>query len=448
VFEERQPRSETRISVEAPESASVARVVVFGVGDAGHTALQRFFIALEEGCGMTFVIVQHRPQASQSSATAVSEALQQLTDLPVHDLDPQVRVDLAPDQVFVAAPGWQVEFSSGRLRATQPTEAGVLDATFGSLARVHGARGVGIVLPGSGRDGEWGVQAIADNGGTTYATPPPDAAPFDMTAIAIATGRVTHVLSPFQIAQELTEPEPLEWPAASANTTPTSSGAAPATREELERDHAALLRANRELIAAHSLLHSQVSELSTELQEAHARNAALLQAQCELSGLVGGTSLALVLLDEKLRVQGYSGDLQELYEITPKDIGKPLSELPHRAHQMPALPSMHSLLHGTQPAEADVVTPERWYLRRVLVREPAKAARRTRVMSLTDPIRLVVLFIDVTKLKDSEAAAQPHDDWVRTITDGSPSLISYVDEAIAHKLPPGASTGSRRTESA
>lgn len=428
MFEEPQQIWEHPLAIDTSPSANVTRVVALGVGDAGLAALKRFFIALDEGCGMAFVVVQHTALTAHA-AFALPELLRQLTDLPVVELEPGMA--LSPDHVFVAAPGDAWELSAEQL--FRPSVYGdepfgqrtVVDRLFRSLAHSVGSRAIGIVLPGTGSDGALGVQAIARTGGTTYAIQPfgPQAyesgAPFSMLESAIATGCVNHVLSPFQIAQALTEPELFEW---SQSAAPRAS-----TREELAHDNAALLQLNRQLFSIHGRLQQRLAELRSALDHAQSRNTALSNTYSELSVLLGAAPLVLVFLDDRLCVQSYSGDIDKLFVIGDADIGRPLAHLEHRAHEMPPLPAMHELVRNPHLYDADIVTTERWFVRRIMVRDSSS-------QDATQPSRptgVVIVFLDVTKLKDSEAAAHPHDEWLRTITDAVPSVISYVDEAIA-----------------
>jgi PAS domain-containing protein len=222
-----------------------------------------------------------------------------------------------------------------------------------------------------------------------------------MLECAIATGSVQHVLSPFQIAQTLAEPPTLEYAMASLTAAPR-----PKTREQLEQENRELARTNRELLGVHGELQRRVAELQTALLYAQFHASGLVQAHAAVSSLLSGASIALIELDANLRVQGYSGDVSQLYGLTPGDIGKPLAQLEHRAQHMPALPPCLELLHASQAAqldEADVVTADRWYIRRILPRALHVQGSHDRAV---DPTGAVLVFIDVTKLKDSEAWAE------------------------------------------
>ncbi|MEY4582572.1 MAG: hypothetical protein RL701_7275 [Pseudomonadota bacterium] len=407
--------TDREIGREHADYTDITRVVALGVGDAGWPALQRFFIALEDGCGLAIIIVQHACQTGQTGQTSAAR-LAQLIDLPIVELLPYTAPrPLAPDHVFIAPPGVTVELVEGLLTATQlapHAEHTAIDHVFRSLAHALGPSAAGVVLPGAGSDGALGVQALARVGAATFAVQAPHtrapAAVSDMLDSAIATGCVQHVLSPFQIAQALAEPPTLEYAI-------TARAARPKTREQLEQDNRELTRANRELLGVHGELQQRISELQVSLLYAQFHASGLVQAHANVSTLLSGTAIALIELDAQLCVQGYSGDVSQLYGLTPEDIGKPLAQVEHRAQHMPALPPCLELLHASQAAqldEADVVTADRWYVRRILPRalhvnraDEQKRAPSARARAM-DSTGAVLVFIDVTKLKDSEAWAE------------------------------------------
>ena len=80
-----------------------------------------------------------------------------------------------------------------------------IDLLFGSVAVSFGARSVGIILSGSGRDGASGVSAINMAGGVTMAEDPSKAEFGAMPYAAVATGYVDIVLPLSKLAASLVD---------------------------------------------------------------------------------------------------------------------------------------------------------------------------------------------------------------------------------------------------
>ena len=386
-------------------------VVGIGAGAGGIEALKALFIALDESAGMTFVVLQ----SAEPAAASLRDQLQALTDLPVREL--RANHTLERDHVFVAPAGCAVELNARTLVLSRPSEPGArrkpVDRLFRTIASNAGERSVGIVLSGEGNDGSLGVQMIARAGGMTLAHEPARAQAEGMPRCAIASGAVDHVLSPFQMAEVLL-----------AHVTQLTRPAEPARRDSVRAllaENRELRRLNQELLSIHGKLHASIERLRTSLGEFQLRYDALSCTHRNLSSLLADTALAIVVLDRHLCIQGFTADVSDIYELQPSDLGKPLAEVAHRAHDMPALPELSDLAAAPSAREVDVVTRDRWYLRRTL-------AHRTQQGTIDG---MLVAFIDVTKLKSSEAAAYPHEPWLRSITDATPTIISFVDDALS-----------------
>jgi len=77
------------------------------------------------------------------------------------------------------------------------------DLLFDSMAASYGRRAIAVVLTGSGSDGEMGVRAVKEKGGTVIAQSEESAEHFGMPGAAIATKSVDFVLALEEIAPAL-----------------------------------------------------------------------------------------------------------------------------------------------------------------------------------------------------------------------------------------------------
>ena len=157
--------------------------------------------ALPAECAAAFVIVQHLDSGRER---LLFETLSQRTILPV--IRAQDGVVAEPRHVYIITANTTLTMTGGRIRVTP--KAGGPDypgnILFASLAEERGDSAIGVVLSGEGSDGAFGVQAIKQRSGATFAQYPGSARFPSMPINAIETGCVRFVLRPNEIARELT----------------------------------------------------------------------------------------------------------------------------------------------------------------------------------------------------------------------------------------------------
>ena len=117
------------------------------------------------------------------------------------------RILMKPDNFYVIPPDKEMAVLDGHIKLMPRRKDRVvnlpIDTFFCSLAEKHKEGAIGIILSGSASDGTRGLSAIKEAGGLTFAQD--DSAKFSsMPKSAIAAGAVDFVLSPKEIARELT----------------------------------------------------------------------------------------------------------------------------------------------------------------------------------------------------------------------------------------------------
>ncbi len=185
----------------APLNAPYA-IVGVGASAGGLEAFQQLLRAMPGDTGMGFVLVQHLDPVHESVLT---QLLARSSSMPVHEVVQNMHVD--PNTVYVIPPNAQMAIVGGVLKLTPRSKARgaarSIDFFFEALAQDQRERALGVVLSGTASDGTLGLEAIKAEGGLTFAQD--DSAKYEsMPRSAIAAGCVDFVLSPSEMAAELT----------------------------------------------------------------------------------------------------------------------------------------------------------------------------------------------------------------------------------------------------
>jgi len=179
------------------------QIIVIGASTGGPQALRAVLSSLPGSFPMPVVCVQHIGEDFMDSLVAW---LAEASPLPVRKAAqgeiPQGGV------VYFAPENAHLEFDHlGRFTLSDaPPHSGhrpSVTVTMRSAARQFGARTVGVLLTGMGRDGADGMADIAAVGGITIAQDEASSVVFGMPREALALGAVQHVLGIEQIAPTL-----------------------------------------------------------------------------------------------------------------------------------------------------------------------------------------------------------------------------------------------------
>ncbi|MFK7966712.1 MAG: EAL domain-containing protein [Burkholderiaceae bacterium] len=100
-----------------------------------------------------------------------------------------------------------------------------------------------------------------------------------------------------------------------------------ALNEELQANAEELAASNEELQTSNEQLQGSNEELQTLNDELHFRSAELSSANSYLENLQSAVDVALIVVDEALRVQRYTPAIGRVFEVLQTDIGRPLSTL-------------------------------------------------------------------------------------------------------------------------
>jgi two-component system CheB/CheR fusion protein len=179
-------------------------VVGIGASAGGLDAFKKLLTAIPEDSGMAYVLVQHLDPNHESLLPAL---LQKVTKIPVLEISDDIKV--LADHIYIIPSNKMLVATDGILKLSPRAEKGKrnlpIDIFFASLAEVHQAFAIGVVLSGTGSDGTKGLRAIKEQGGITFAQDEASAAYPEMPANAVQAAVVDFILSPGEIPGKLAE---------------------------------------------------------------------------------------------------------------------------------------------------------------------------------------------------------------------------------------------------
>lgn len=179
----------------APTLPAGLKLAVIAASTGGPAALESVLGQLAPATDLAIVVVQHMPAGYTG---ALAERLDGLSSWTVREAKEGDR--LAAGVVLVAPGGQHLEVERGgavRLTDAAPVHGvrPAADVTLRSAAMAFGARLLGVVLTGMGRDGATGLAAVKSAGGLTIAQDAGSSTVYGMPKAAVDMGVVDHVVS-------------------------------------------------------------------------------------------------------------------------------------------------------------------------------------------------------------------------------------------------------------
>jgi two-component system, chemotaxis family, protein-glutamate methylesterase/glutaminase len=178
-------------------------IVLVAASAGGLSAIGRVLSVLPSDFPLPIVVVQHLDPRHRS---LMAEILGRRTPLQVQEAENGIKT--LPSTVYIAPPDEHVlVVSDGSLSLSHSELVHFVrpsaDLLFESGAGAYPGRSIGVVLTGTGSDGNMGVRAIAQTRGTVIAQDPRSAEFSGMPQAAIDTGSVDFVLGLDEIGPAL-----------------------------------------------------------------------------------------------------------------------------------------------------------------------------------------------------------------------------------------------------
>jgi two-component system chemotaxis response regulator CheB len=184
---------------EPPRRVEAIQVVAIGASTGGPPVIQTILKGLPRDYPAPILVVQH---IASGFLGGMVDWLRETTSLPVH-LGSHGATTL-PGTVYLAPDGFHMGLLPGGriLLSKDEPESGIRPAVsflFRSIANTSGARAVGVLLTGMGRDGADELKLLKDKGAVTIAQDAETSVIHGMPGEAIRLGAALYTLPPEQI---------------------------------------------------------------------------------------------------------------------------------------------------------------------------------------------------------------------------------------------------------
>ncbi|HTV16965.1 MAG TPA: chemotaxis protein CheB [Acidobacteriaceae bacterium] len=136
--------------------------------------------------------------------------------------------------------------------------------------------------------------------------------------------------------------------------------------EEAQSSNEELQSTNEELQTAKEELQSSNEELTTTNEEMQSRNSELSQLNNDLVNILSSMNMPIVMLTNDLRIRRFTPIAEEVLNVIPTDIGRPISDLKPRIDVPDLEDLLFRVIRTGEPLERDVEHQNgRWYSLRI-----------------------------------------------------------------------------------
>ncbi len=139
------------------------------------------------------------------------------------------------------------------------------------------------------------------------------------------------------------------------------------TNEELQSSNEELQSTNEELESSKEELQSLNEELQTVNVELQSKVEELSEAQDDINNLLSSTEIAIVYVDNHLRVKRFSQQASEIINLIDSDVGRPLAHQSTQIQEVDLIQEVRQVMDGLIPVEKELRTDQdKWYVLRIM----------------------------------------------------------------------------------
>ena len=191
-----------------------------------------------------------------------------------------------------------------------------------------------------------------------------------------------------------------------------------ASNEEVMSINEELQSTNEELETSKEEIQAVNEELNTVNNELNLRMAELKETNDDLANLLNASDIAMIFLNSAFCIKRFTPSAQELLNLIPADLGRPISHLSHRFISLDLVADAEKVVQNLSVIEKEVQTAAgQWYEMQCL---PYR--------TLENKIDGVVFtFTDVTRLKHSEQAMMEARDYAENIINTTRESLLVLD---------------------
>jgi two-component system CheB/CheR fusion protein len=157
------------------------------------------------------------------------------------------------------------------------------------------------------------------------------------------------------------------------------------SNEQVVSSNEELRSLNEELESSKEELQSLNEELTTVNQQLHAKVLELEVSNSDLHNLMASSEIATLCLDRELRIKWFSPAAQQLFNLLPGDVGRPISNVISALGDTDLIAAARAVLADRASAIHQFqVDSGRWYLRRTLPYKDGDASISGVIVNYTD----------------------------------------------------------------